>query len=305
VIGARVTSIKNNLAEAQQQEEGYYVGDKDKGFFEPFSKVFDELGVGLGTVQFLNSQSFLTGANGLLKVLSGEASEYDVEKWMENTFRSLTAIPFPNTMSAVHRSIREYMPNLRTKSIETKFRYIVMDRLFESEGIPIKIDMLGRKIPQTPEGVKSWYYNLVDFTKEHPVEDQPVLNEIYRLYSLQEDANVIPGFPTKLTRIPTKHPETGAKVTGWDPKKEEEYRQKIQKVQEVYAQNRADILSELFTSDVYNGLTNEQKQERVIETLQKYDLGYVKIPKMKGMPTIKPPMEWKKMLDELNNQYFK
>ena len=305
VIGARVTSIKNNLAEAQQQDEGYYVGDKDKGWFEPFSKVFDELGVGLGTVQFLNSQSFLTGANGLLKVLSGEASEYDVEKWMENTFRSLTAVPFPNTMSAIHRSIREYMPNLRTKSIETKFRYIVMDRLFESEGIPIKIDMLGRKIPQTPEGVKSWYYNLVDFTKEHPVEDQPILNEIYRLYSLQENADVIPGFPTKLTRIPTKHPDTGAKVTGWDPKKEEEYRQKMQTVQEVYAQNRAKILGELFASDSYNGLTNEQKQERLIETLQKYNRGYVKLPKMKGMPTIKPPMEWKKMLDELNNEYFK
>lgn len=305
VIGARVTSIKNNLTEAQQQEEGYYVGENDKGWFEPFSKVFDELGVGLGTVQFLNSQSFLTGANGLLKVLSGEASEYDVEKWMENTFRSLTAIPFPNTMSAVHRSIREYMPNLRTKSIETKFRYIVMDRLFDSEGIPIKIDMLGRKIPQTPDGVNSWYYNLVDFTKSHPVEDEPILNEIYRLYTLQEDSDLIPGFPTKLTRIPTKHPETGAKVTGWDPKKEEEYRQKVQKIQEVYAQNRAEILGELFASDVYNGLTNEKKQEQVIETLKKYDLGYVKLPKMKGMPTIKPPMEWKKMLDELNDQYFK
>ena len=307
VIGARVTSIKNNLVEAKGKAEGYYVGEKDKGFFEPFNRVFDELGVGLGTVQFLNSQSFLTGANGLLSVLSGEASEYDVEKWFENTFRSVTAIPLPNTLSSIHRSIREYMPNIRTNSVENKFKYILMDRLFDTDGIPVKIDMLGNKIPQTPEGAKKWIFNLVDFTKTQKSRDQFILNEIYRLYELQEQADVIPGFPQKIKKIPTRHPETGAKVTGWDPEKEEDYRRGLQDIQEVYAKKRADILEKLFRSDSYQTLTNERKQERVIETLQKYDRGYVMIKALpgSGMKNLKPPMEWAKMVDELNDKYFR
>ena len=306
VIGARVTSIKNNLVEAKGKAEGYYVGEKDKGFFEPFNRVFDELGVGLGTVQFLNSQSFLTGANGLLSVLSGEASEYDVEKWFENTFRSVTAIPLPNTLSSIHRSIREYMPNLRTNSVENKFRYILMDRLFDTDGVPIKIDMLGNKIPQTPEGANKWIFNLMDFTKTQDSRDQFILNEIYRLYELQEEADLIPGFPTKIQKIPTKHPETGAKITGWDAQKEEEYRRGLQDIQEVYGKNRAEILDRLFRSDSYQTLTNERKQERVIETLQDYDRGYKMIKALpgSGMKNLKPPMEWAKMLNELNDKYF-
>ena len=306
VIGARVTSIKNNLVEAKGEAEGYYVGKKDKGFFEPFNRVFDELGVGLGTVQFLNSQSFLTGANGLLSVLSGEASEYDVEKWFENTFRSVTAIPLPNTLSSIHRSIREYMPNLRTNSVENKFRYILMDRLFNTDGVPIKIDMLGNKIPQTPEGANKWIYNLMDFTKTQESRDQFILNEVYRLYELQEQADLIPGFPTKIQKIPTRHPETGAKITGWDAQKEEEYRRGLQEIQEVYGKKRADILERLFRSDSYQTLTNERKQERVIETLQDYDRGYTMIKALpgSGMKNLKPPMEWAKMLNELNDKYF-
>ena len=306
VIGARVTSIKNNLVEAKGQAEGYYVGEKDKGFFEPFTRVFDELFVGLGTMQFLNSQSFLTGANGLLSVLSGDADERTIDRWFENTFRSVTAIPLPNTLSALHRSIREYMPNLRTNSVENKFRYILMDRLFSTDGVPIKIDMLGNKIPQTPEGANKWIYNLLDFTKTQDSRDQFILNEIYRLYELQEEADLIPGFPTKIQKIPTKHPETGAKITGWDAQKEEEYRRGLQDIQEVYGKNRAEILERLFRSDSYQTLTNERKQERVIETLQDYDRGYKMIKALpgSGMKNLKPPMEWAKMLNELNDKYF-
>tara|TARA_R110001606_G_scaffold2860_4_gene12387 strand:- start:938 stop:3472 length:2535 start_codon:yes stop_codon:yes gene_type:complete len=307
VIGARVTSIKNNLTEAKDQEDGYYIGENDKGLFEPFSKVFDELGVGLGTVQFLNSQSFLTGANGLLSVLSGEASEYDVEKWFENTFRSLSAIPLPNTLSSIHRSVREYMPNIRTNSVEKKFKYILMDRLFDTDGIPIKIDLLGNKIPQTPEGADEWIFNMLDFTKKQKSRDQLVLNEIYRLYELQEQSDVIPGFPQRIKKIPTRHPETGAKVTGWNPEKEEEYRRGLQEIQEVYAQKRTVMLERLFNSDSYQSLENGKKEKKVIELLKDYDRGYnmVKALPGSGMKNLKPPMEWAKMLDKLDNKYFK
>ena len=307
VIGARVTSIKNNLTEAKNQEDGYYIGENDKGLFEPFSKVFDELGVGLGTIQFLNSQSFLTGANSLLSVLSGEADEYDVDKWFENTFRSLSAIPLPNTLSSIHRSVREYMPNIRTNSVEKKFEYILKDRLFDTDRIPIKIDLLGNKIPQTPEGADEWIFNMLDFTKKQKSRDQLVLNEIYRLYELQEQSDVIPGFPQRLKKIPTRHPETGAKVTGWNPEKEEEYRIGLQEIQEVYAQKRTVMLERLFNSNSYQSLENGKKEQKVIELLKNYDRGYnmVKALPGSGMKNLKPPMEWAKMLDKLDNKYFK
>jgi hypothetical protein len=68
------------------------------------------------TMSHMMDQSFLQGIQGLTGILSA-ASEGEVERAVENWFKSMwqatTAMALPNTLSALYRSHREYLPDTR------------------------------------------------------------------------------------------------------------------------------------------------------------------------------------------------
>ena len=300
VLGARANAVKR--AGGKADEDGYYVGEE--GMFKPAQFIWDQMSMPLSTLQFMNEQSFLAGTNSLLNVLSGEASERDVEKWMENTFRALTAVPFPNTLSAIHRGQREYMPSIKSDNVLTKFRYALMDRMFDVDGIPVKVDPLGAKIPQTPEGANSWYYNLVDFTKSAKTKDDMVWNELWSVYQATEEADVAPKFPTKLTYLPSETPE-GIKIKGWNAKVEEEWRREMQRIQEIHGQGKREMLENLFNSNSYKQATNEQKAEMIVDLYSDYNRGQRTIKAPFGrMPSLKPRFEWKQEYEKVEQKYL-
>lgn len=306
VMGARVTAVKNNLTKSKDKEEGYYVGE-EKSFFEPFTYVWDQLGVPLATFQTLNQQSFLAGSSSLLKVLSGGASERDVEDWFESTFRALTAVPFPNTLSAIHRGMREYMPSIKTKNPLTKFKYVVMDRLFMTDGIPARVDAFGEKIPQTPAGANRWMYNLADPTKAQETTGDLLWAEIWRVYSLNEESKVIPGFPSKLTQLPTKNPLNSKPITGWNADVEEKWLLEMERLQIMYGKEQREIVNDLVSSDYYNASSNEDKEAMLIEVLDAYQSGRkptLKAP-ISGFPSIKRKQAWLKEYELVVDQFFK
>jgi DNA repair protein RadC len=300
VLGARANAVKR--AGGKPDEDGYYVGEE--GMFKPAQFIWDQMSMPISTLQFMNEQSFLAGTNSLLNVLSGEASERDVEKWMENTFRALTAVPFPNTLSAIHRGQREYMPSIKSDNVLTKFRYVLMDRMFDVDGIPVKVDPLGAKIPQTPEGANSWYYNLVDFTKSAKTKDDMVWNELWSVYQATEEADVAPKFPTKLTYLPSETPE-GIKIKGWNAKVEEEWRREMQRIQEIHGQGKREMLENLFNSNSYKQATNEQKAEMIVDLYSDYNRGQRTIKAPFGrMPSLKPRFEWKQEYEKVEQKYL-
>ena len=293
VLGSRVTAINNNLAEAQGKEEGYYF-EEDKGWFEPFTAVWDYMGVPLATFQTLNQQSFLAGSSSLLKVLSGGASERDVDDWIITTFRALTAIPFPNTLSAFSRAEREYMPDSKAQTLEGKFKYVVMDRLLDTDGMPARVDFLGNKIPQNPDGANRWIYNFLDPMKTAKTSDDKLVAEIYRLYSLEENPDVIPGFPTKLREVPKKHPIDGVVIQPLSADRELAWRNGLEDLQVEYGQYVASRLESLFASDDYLASNNEDKVKRISNMLA--DIRDGKMTALKspvpGMKSMKRNYKW-------------
>jgi hypothetical protein len=299
VLGSRVTAIKNNLAEAEGKEEGYYF-EEDKGWFEPFTVVWDYMGVPLATFQTLNQQSFLAGSSSLLKVLSGGASERDVDDWIITTFRALTAIPFPNTLSAFSRADREYMPDSKAQTLEGKFKYVVMDRLLDTDGMPARVDFLGNRIPQNPEGANKWIYNFVDPMKTAKTSDDKLVAEIYRLYSLEENPDVIPGFPTKLREVPKKHPIDGVVIQPLAADRELAWRKGLEDLQVEYGQYVASRLEDLFASNDYLASSNEDKVKRVANMLADIRDG-----KMKALKSPIPGMRSTKRNYKWYNDYLK
>lgn len=158
------------------------------------------------TLSFAMNQSFLKGTNSLLSaMLDGQGATMD--KWIEGYFGTISAIPFPNTLSAVSRSMRESMPDkVQIKDIEGEgvertinlFGEVLKRRLpGADEDIPRRIDVWGREVPQTPEGADPVAYNFFDVTKGREVTYDPITLEIYKLFKETEDGDVIPPKPQR------------------------------------------------------------------------------------------------------------
>jgi len=152
-------------------------------------------------------QSFLQGMNTLVDVISSSDAddfEKNFENWFRTTFQAVSATVFPNTMSAVYRGTREYLPDTRiTKDMDlmdrmiTRMSYTIKDRTFGMVGndIPIRINWKGEPIKQNPRGNYGIVYQLFDITKARQGEADPVSNEMWRLYEATEDLPKVVGTP--------------------------------------------------------------------------------------------------------------
>ena len=168
--------------------------------------ILDNVYRSTGTLNYFLDQSFIQGINNLLNVLTEtnpDRVEGRVEKWVEGTMKAMIAAPLPNTLSAVHRAEREFLPDVRVTRNETpgerlykKLRYTILDRTFGGSEIPVRINWKGLPIQQTPPGASAWQYNLLDVTKARQGEADPVSNEIYRLYEVTDEISKVVSTPS-------------------------------------------------------------------------------------------------------------
>jgi hypothetical protein len=158
------------------------------------------------TLSFAFNQSFLKGTNSLLSaMLDGSGSTLD--KWISDYYGVVSSIPFPNSLTAVSRAMRETMPEkFQLKDIEgdsidrpiSIFAEVLKRRLpGMDEDMPRRIDIWGRDIPQTPEGADPVLYNFFDVTKSRDVSYDPITLGIYKIFKATEDGDVIPPKPLR------------------------------------------------------------------------------------------------------------
>ena len=157
------------------------------------------------TLSFAMNQSFLKGTNNLLSaMLDGKRDRMD--KWIANYFGTVSSIVFPNTLSAVSRSMSDSLPEkIKIKDIEGEdttertlnlFGEVLKRKLpGYAEDLPRKIDIWGREIPQTPEGADPVMYNFFDFTKSREATYDKTTLAIYKLFKETENGDVIPPKP--------------------------------------------------------------------------------------------------------------
>ena len=148
-------------------------------------------------------QSFLQGVDGFLNVLTGlkeggRKAETAVSDFTDSIMRAASASVLPNTLSALNRATREFMPDRKLdrdmpveEKIATNFKYIIKDRFFSNSDIPIKVNWKGEDIPQTPDERDGFFYHLFDITNARQGASDPVSNEIWRLYEITGKASKI------------------------------------------------------------------------------------------------------------------
>lgn len=172
----------------------------------PIHAIQDSFGVGaFSSIAYMMDQSFMQGMNTLVDVISSaDATDFEknFENWFRTTFQAVSATVLPNTLSAVYRGSREYLPDTRitkdmtvSERLLTRMAYTIKDRTFGLGDVPVRVNWKGEPITQTPRGTTGIAYQLFDITKSRQGEADSVSNEIWRLYEQTEDLTEVVGTP--------------------------------------------------------------------------------------------------------------
>jgi DNA repair protein RadC len=273
VMGARATATKGLDHTAKSKKNIWYAPGEDSLFDTQFMINYFNPAMMSGTFKFINSMSFLQGANSLLNLIAGDEEGYEMQRNMDNWFRSVTSVALPNTISAYNRANRSYMPIFRNKDVARRMQYILLDKTFNVEGYPSRVDMVGRDILQTPEGKNPYYYHMFSVLKGQEVDPHPVIQEYHRLMTATGDGSWLPSAPSKLTSYyysPTKTDlgsETYNEIVsmlGPGEKVKMRFEEKdLVKIQKMYYQDLTKNVEALMDTDKYSKAEDDQKIEYI------------------------------------------
>ena len=251
-----------------------------------------------GVTTAMLKQSFLQGADGMLKVLATEdenAQNKYLARFISNQFRAAGSAVLPNVLSTITRYDNSILPDRKfdpdkswDEQAKDQIDFTLKERMFDTESLPVAIDWRGKEIKSTPEGADPLSYHFFDVTKAFEGTADPISNEALQLYMetgrlvdvigynniAKNRKQRIPAFPrTKASQFAIRkynreREEQGlSKLTFFD---DPEFTQSVRWSQE----QRIDIMKDLYTerynriaeyiaSDKYRSLNALQKVEEL------------------------------------------
>jgi len=146
------------------------------------------------------NQTFLKSTNTLLNAISKE----DYDSYLESLYGTISSIPFPNTLQAFNKASRENMIDPKTDDSLQLFANVLKSKMPEfareaigAEELPLKRDMWGNPIKQTPEGANPFLYNFLDFTRSRTVPSDETNVALYKLWKETGNPDVLPSVPSR------------------------------------------------------------------------------------------------------------
>lgn len=152
------------------------------------------------TLGYAVNQSYLRGTAELLDALKSG----DPDKWFKAYAETLTSLVLPNTLTALSRASREYKPELRGDTTLTTLNNVLKNRLGfagATKDLPLKRDVWGRPIRETPDGANPWAYQFLDITKTRRIPNDPLALEIYTLWRRTGNNAIIPTPPDQSVQV--------------------------------------------------------------------------------------------------------
>jgi hypothetical protein len=146
------------------------------------------------------NQTFLKSTNTLLNAISKE----DYDSYLESLYGTISSIPFPNTLQAFNKASRDNMVDPKTDDSLQLFANVLKSKMPEfareaigAEELPLKRDMWGNPVKQTPEGANPFLYNFLDFTRSRIVPSDESNLALYRLWKETGNADALPSVPSR------------------------------------------------------------------------------------------------------------
>ena len=161
-------------------------------------------GAALSGINFVMEQQFLKGVSDFIKLMSQESAN-SLDRFVKNLSITAASPLAPNILGAARRAEREYLPSIGGEGFikdainEVNQRYaalgLAIPGVKNPNAMPVRRDLWGDAVEQTPKGENPWTYNFFDAWKSRSIEADPLNASIYRLWRKTADNNAIPSVP--------------------------------------------------------------------------------------------------------------
>jgi hypothetical protein len=153
------------------------------------------------------NQVFLQGVSDFIKATQNET----LDRWATTWLTGISAVPLPNTLASISRAMRDAKPEFRDDSalkaignkINEKANVLGFSVPFgkETKALPLKIDLWGRPMKQTPAGANPFIYNFFDVSHSGEIPNDPVSIELYGIWRRTTDNAVFPSLPERMVTV--------------------------------------------------------------------------------------------------------
>ena len=166
-------------------------------------------GAVLSGLNYVMQQQFLQGTSGFIKLLSEESGN-SLDRFLRTLSVTAASPIAPSILGAKRRAEREYLPAvggegfIRDSINEINQRYaalgLAIPGVKDPNAMPVRRDLWGEAVLQTPKGENPWVYNFFDVWKGRGIEADPLNASIYSTWRRTADNKAIPSVPNpKLT----------------------------------------------------------------------------------------------------------
>ena len=163
----------------------------------------DWLTVGAGIVfsgaNFVMQQGFLDGINGFIKSLSEESGSA-LERLAKKFLSTATSPLHPAILGNLMRAEREFVPVTGGENVIKDFTNELNQKygalpFVEGKQLPLRRDLWGQAVRQTPKSENPWTYNFFEPWKSREIDADPLNASIYRVWRRTADNRAIPSIP--------------------------------------------------------------------------------------------------------------
>lgn len=191
-VGVVTEGYKAREKESKQQQK--FITAEGKPFYSEAWDANQELGNGVvenlpASLTYMLDQGFVQGTSAILEAVSNN----DYNRWSSQWVKTfVTGIGAPNTVVQGLRASNEYMTNTFDEDQVKNIANTVKNLYGETEGLPVRYDMWGKKILQTPKGENPYVYHVLDiFRSQQLLLDKNTYN-VFLLYKKTGDKSAIP-----------------------------------------------------------------------------------------------------------------
>lgn len=170
-------------------------------------------GAALSGVNFVMEQQFLKGVSDVIKLMSEESAN-SLDRFVKNLAVTAASPIAPNILGAARRAEREYLPSIGGEGFikdainEVNQRYaalgLAIPGIKDPNAMPVRRDLWGEAVEQTPKGENPWTYNFFDAWKSRSIDADPLNSSIYRLWRRTADNQAIPSVPNPVLTFHNK-----------------------------------------------------------------------------------------------------
>jgi hypothetical protein len=161
-------------------------------------------GAALSGINFVMNQQFLKGTSDFIKLMSEESGN-SLDRWIKNLAVTAASPVAPAILGVIRRSQREYLPAIgnegfikdTTNELNQRFAALGLQipGTKDPNAMPVRRDLWGEPVRQTPKSENPWAYNLLSASKSREIDADPLNASIYSTWRRSADNKAIPSVP--------------------------------------------------------------------------------------------------------------